>query len=224
MADAAELAALSPPGEAEPLWRRVAAGGSASLASRALAALAEVAAARNDRAGAAALLRRALAKEEEAGGRDSAGVAVRLNALGPLVPPREGTAMLERALAIDRRLSGDRHPETATTLANLAGLYLDTGRANEALRAATAALSIFEETLGPDHPRMAGACTMAAFCWRAKGDRARAEDLLRRALAIDAKAYGPRHPDTLDDVRNLAGFLRETGRAGEAAELEKRLR
>ena len=62
-----------------------------------------------------------------------------------------------------------------------------------------------------------------ASCWQAKGNRLRAERLYRRALAVDEKALGPEHPETLNDVRNLAEFLREGGRAKEAAELEKRL-
>ena len=40
-------------------------------------------------------------------------VAVRLNALGPLLPPREGIPLLERALAINRKTLGDRHPRLA---------------------------------------------------------------------------------------------------------------
>ena len=134
------------------------------------------------------LYRKALAKEEEAGGKDAAGVAVRLNALAVLVEPREGIAMLERALAIDRRLLGERHPETSITEANLAGLLLDSGRIDAALRLATAAVAGFEDTLGPENPRVASASMILAFCWRAKGDRARAERFYRQALAIDEAA------------------------------------
>ena len=50
-----------------------------------------------------------------------------------------------------------------------------------------------------------------------------AERNYRRALAIDEKAYGPRHPQTLSDVRALAEFLAEIGKGAEAAEFERRL-
>jgi tetratricopeptide (TPR) repeat protein len=224
LSDAAELAQLSPPEDAEPLWRRVVQSPDPSLAARALAALADLRAKAGNTPGAVKFLRDALAHEEIASGKESARVAVRLNALAPLLPPRQGIPLLSRALAINRKLLGDEHPETATTLANLAGLYLDAGRSSEALAAASHALTALENALGPDHPRIASAASMLAFCWRAKGDRARAEKLYRRALAIDEKSYGPAHPDTLNDIRTLAEFLRKAGRIREASELERRLR
>jgi tetratricopeptide (TPR) repeat protein len=188
-----------------------------------LAALADLRAEAEDTAAAVSLYRGALAKEEEANGKNSAGVAVRLNALAVLVEPKEGIPMLERALAIDRRLLGARHPETSTTEANLAGRLLDSGRPDAALRLAQTALASFEDTLGPENPRVASVSLILAFCWRAKGDRARAERFYRRALAIDEAAYGAEHPETLTDVKNLAEFLREIGKRAEAAALEKRL-
>jgi tetratricopeptide (TPR) repeat protein len=100
----------------------------------------------------------------------------------------------------------------------------DSGRPDAALRLANGALAAFEETLGPENPRVASVSMILALCWRAKGDRVRAERLYRRALAIDEAAYGAAHPETLNDVKNLAEFLRETGKTAEAAALEKRLR
>jgi tetratricopeptide (TPR) repeat protein len=154
---------------------------------------------------------------------DSAGVAVRLNSLAVLLDPKEGIPLLERALTIDRRLLGERHPETATVETNLSGLLLDGGKPDAALRLAMSALAAFEETLGPESPRVASLSSIVALCWRAKGDNTRAERWYRRALAIDEAAYGTTHPETLSDVKNLAEFLRDTGKNAEAAALEKRL-
>jgi tetratricopeptide (TPR) repeat protein len=224
LADAAELAEVSPPAEAEPLWRRAAESADPELASRALAAVGELHVAARDRDGAVDLFRRALAQQEAATGKDSAKVAVRLNSLAVLVELKEGIAMLERAVAIDRRVLGPRHPETSTTEANLAGLLLNNRQTDAALKLANSAISAFEETLGPEHPRVATMCMILAFCWQAKGDKSRAERFFRRALKIDERAYGAEHPETLNDVRNLAEFLRDTGRPSEAATLEKRLR
>jgi hypothetical protein len=58
---------------------------------------------------------------------------------------------------------------------------------------------------------------------RASRNFAEAELLYRQALGIDEKVYGPQHPATLNEVRNLAGFLRERGKDGEAVVLEHRL-
>ncbi len=222
--DAAELATVSPPGDAAQLWRRVAASVRVDLAAGALAALGDLRAEAGDTGAAVDLYRRALSFAEKARGKDSPAVAVRLNALAVLLNEREGIPMLERALAIDRRVLGERHPETSTTHANLAGLLLNSGQPDRALAQANAAMAAFVETLGPEHPRVAAVSLILAACWRAKGDRVRAERLYRKALAIDERAYGPQHPETLTDVRSLAEFLREIGKTGEAVLLENRLR
>jgi tetratricopeptide (TPR) repeat protein len=223
LADASELAAVSSPAAAEPLWRRAAESPDAGAAARALGALGEIREAAGDRAGAVPFYRRALAKEEIAGGKEGARVAVRLNALALALGPEPGIPLLIRAVTIDRHTWGERHPETATAETNLSGLLLAAGRLTEAVRMGRAALAGFEATLGADHPRTAGAASNLADALRASGDRAAAERLYRRALEIDERAYGPQHPETLDDVRNLADFLRETGRAAEAQDMERRL-
>ena len=222
LADASELAELLPPPEAEPLWKRAAAAADPLIASRALAALGDLNSGK-DPVTAVSLYRGALAKEEVASGKTSARVAVRLNGLAVLVGGEEGIAMLERALAIDRQLLGERHPETSTTEANLAGLLLDAGRIDAALRLAGQALAGLKDALGPENPRVASAAMILATCWRAKGVRSRAEGYYREALAIDEAAFGPHHPNTVQDIRNLAGLLRESGKKTEAVELEKRL-
>ncbi len=220
--DAAELAAVSLPAEAEALWQRAAGSKQASLAARAFAALGELHENAGDRESAIAFYRRALEKEEAAGGPASARVAVRLNSLALATGPERGIPLLNRALEIDRRVWGERHPETATTETNLSGLLLAAGRTTDAVRMGRLALTAFDATLGSDHPRTAAAASNLADALRVQGDRAGAERLYRRALDIDERAFGPRHPETLTDVRNLAEFLRETGRAAEADQLERR--
>jgi tetratricopeptide (TPR) repeat protein len=207
LADIAELAAVTHPAESEPLWRRAAESPNAPLAARALGALGDLHARAGDRAGAASFYAQALAKQEAATGKESAAVAMRLNALAHVVPADQGVAMLERALAIDRRTLGARHPEAASTEANLAGMYLNTGRVDAAIRACRDAIAVFEETLGKNHPRVAQTAIILAYAYQAKGDRAQAEKMFRRALAIDEQAYGPHHPQTESDRQALAEFL-----------------
>lgn len=223
LADVAELASLSAASQAEPLWQRAAGSPNAEVSSRALAALAGLRENSGDRAGAAVFYRQALAKEEAASGRESARVAVRLNALARVVDLPEGIALLERALAINRGRLGPRHLETATINANLAGLLLQAGRTDEAARFSRDAISIFEENPDANDPRTAVAVTLLAHALRANGDTAGAERMYRRALSINERAYGPRHAQARSDARTLAGFLREIGKDREAAELEKRL-
>jgi tetratricopeptide (TPR) repeat protein len=208
LADVAELAAVSPAGQAEPLWKRASETADPGIGARALAELGKLRALADDRAGAAALYRRALAKEEEAGGNNIVGVALDLNALAKVVDAAEAIPLLDRALSIDRRALGSRHAETATTEANLAGLLADTPRNEEAIRLATEALAVFRQTVGPDHPRTAVAASILGYAYEVKGDRRQAEQMYRLALSIDERAYGLRHPQTLNDARVLTEFLK----------------
>jgi len=45
---------------------------------------------------------------------------------------------------------------------------------------------------------------------------AEAEPLMRRALAIDERSFGPDHPDVAIDLNNLAQLLKATDRLAEA--------
>jgi tetratricopeptide (TPR) repeat protein len=222
LADVAALATVAPPAEAESLWRRAAEGKDAAIASKALAALGELRERAGDRAGAIAMYAKAVEKEETASGRDSAETAVRLNALALVSEPKQAVPLLERAVAIDRKRWGEKHPETATTESNLSGELLALGRVAESVRFGALSLSNFEATLGPRHPRTAAAASNLADARRAAGDRAAAERLYRRALRIDEQALGATNPETLNDVKNLADFLSESGRDGEARALEQR--
>jgi tetratricopeptide (TPR) repeat protein len=206
--DVAELAAVSPTGQAESLWKRASETTNAGVAARALAELGKLRALADDRVGAAAFYRRALTKDEGAGGKSSASVALDLNALAKVVDAGEAIPLLERALAIDRRVLGSQHAETATTEANLAGLLADTPRDQEAVRLATEALMVFRKTVGPDHPRTAIAASILGYAYEVKGDRRQAEQMYRLALSIDERAYGSQYPQTLNDARVLAEFLK----------------
>jgi len=223
LADAASLASVLPATEALTLWKRAAVSPDDAVAARSLGTLGEFREEAGDRTGAADLYRQALAREELATGKSSGRVAVRLNALALVTDPPAAIPLLERALAIDRRIWGERHTETAATEVNLSGELLAAGRTPDAVRLGSAALAAFEAALGPDHPRTAAAASTLADALRAKRDFAGAEKLYRRALAIDERAFGPSHAETLADIRNLVDLLRAQHRTDEADELEKRL-
>jgi tetratricopeptide (TPR) repeat protein len=57
---------------------------------------------------------------------------------------------------------------------------------------------------------------------RATNRPGEAEPLLRRALAIDEKSYGPDHPEVATCLANLAGLLGASKRLGEAELLFRR--
>ncbi|WP_415846536.1 tetratricopeptide repeat protein, partial [Vibrio aerogenes] len=60
--------------------------------------------------------------------------------------------LYERALAIREASLGESHPDVATSLNNLAGLYLSQGQYQEALPLVQRALNIMKDILGAAHP------------------------------------------------------------------------
>jgi tetratricopeptide (TPR) repeat protein len=79
----------------------------------------------------------------------------------------------------------------ATSLNNLATLYLKLGRYAEAEPFSKRSLSINEKVLGPNHPDVATSMNNLASLYEAQGRYADAEPLYKRSLAIKEKALGP---------------------------------
>ena len=68
----------------------------------------------------------------------------------------EAERLYRRALAIKEARREPGHPDIAMSLNNLAVLYRTAGRLFEASDLSAHALRLFEEALGPDHPRTLG--------------------------------------------------------------------
>jgi hypothetical protein len=132
--DIATLASISSPQEAEPLLRRAAESPDPTIAGPALTSLAAMRKATGDPAAAAALLRRAVEKAEAADGKDSVTVALVLNVLAQVVPPKEALPLQQRALAIEDRQLGPQNPQTLQDARKLANLLRAAGQPEEAAK------------------------------------------------------------------------------------------
>ena len=130
--------------------------------------------------------------------------------------------LYERALAIREKVLGEEHPDTATTLNNLAWLYESQGRYDEAEPLYERALAIYEKVLGEEHPDTATTLDNLAGLYRNQGRYDEAEPLYERALAIREKVLGEEHPDTATTLHNLAGLYGDQGRYDEAEPLYER--
>jgi tetratricopeptide (TPR) repeat protein len=63
-----------------------------------------------------------------------------------------GVSFAENAYQYARKHLGDTHPDTITSMNNLAGLYKSQGRYGEAEPLYTKALQLCEKVLGKEHP------------------------------------------------------------------------
>ncbi len=119
--------------------------------------------------------------------------------------------LFERALAIDEKVLGPDHPDTAGSLNNLGYLLRAQGDLAGARPYYERALAIREKALGPDHPDTANSLNNLGYLLQAQGDFAGARLHYERALAIYEKALGPDHPDTARSLNNLGGLLKAEG-------------
>jgi tetratricopeptide (TPR) repeat protein len=161
----------------------------------------------------------------------------------------EALGLLRRALEIDEKAHGFRHPLVAEDLENIASLVEPReavpllARASECRDPGTAAralgkLAIAHERLGNREAAIAARRRAAdleeaasgpqhprlAARWNALAlalEPAAAEPLLRRALAIQAEALGRDHPETAVTRNNLANVLLALGRLADAERMQR---
>ena len=170
-----------------------------------LSNLAQLLQATNRLAEAEPLMRRALAIDEKSFGPDHPNVARALNNLAPLLQATnrlaEAEPLMRRALAIDEKSFGPDHPNVAiaSTIWHAAS---DTNRLPRP-SLYRRALAIYEKSLARSS-RCGNGLNNLAELLKATNRLAEAEPLMRRALAIDEKSFGPDHPNVATDLNNLA--------------------
>ncbi len=115
--------------------------------------------------------------------------------------------MYREALQLRRELLGDRHPDVAGSLNNLATLYRNQGRYEEAEPLYREALQLCRELLGDRHPYVAGSLNNLATLYRNQGRYEEAEPMYLQALKIVFSSFGENHPHTLTVRQNFVNFL-----------------
>ncbi|WP_188262670.1 FxSxx-COOH system tetratricopeptide repeat protein [Azospirillum tabaci] len=128
-------------------------------------------------------------------------------------------SLFTRSLKIRENVLGPDHLLTALGLNNLAGLYRDLGRLDEAVPLLARVLKIREKALGPDHPDTANGLNNLATLYRDLEQLDEAVPLMARALKIREKFFGSDHNEIALGLNNLAGLYRDQRKLDEAAAL-----
>ncbi|CAL1136673.1 unnamed protein product, partial [Cladocopium goreaui] len=114
---------------------------------------------------------------------------------------------------------GEDHPDTLTSLNNLALLLYAQGHLAEAEPLFRKALEKSKAKLGEDHPDTLNSINNLAAVLDDQGHLAEAEPLYREALEKRKAQLGEDHPDTLNSINNLAAVLDAQGHLAEAEPL-----
>jgi tetratricopeptide (TPR) repeat protein len=134
---------------------------------------------------------------------------------------RSAELAYRQVLEAHRRLQGPEHPDTLTSMNNLATVLAALGDAAGGAELHRQALDASRRLLGPEDPRTLKSMSNLAETLRALGDAAGAADLHRQVLDARRRVLGPEHPDTLMSTNNLAATLVALGDAASAAELHR---
>ena len=121
-----------------------------------------------------------------------------------------------------KRILGPEHPNTLTSINNLAHCLGQLGRTGEALPLHRQAVETYKRILGPEHPNTLTSINNLAHCLDQFGHADEALPLYRQAVNACESVLGKEHPGTLANLRNLANCLSELGRASEALPLYRK--
>jgi tetratricopeptide (TPR) repeat protein len=136
----------------------------------------------------------------------------------PIVEQLTPHALAIAAEADRREIAGP----TARLMNQLGAFFWSRAEWSQAERMMRRVVSIFEKSLGPDHPNVATALNNLAELLKATNRLAEAEPLYRRVVGI-FEANDPEHqPNYAGALNNLAGLLYATNRLAEAEPMYRR--
>ena len=141
-------------------------------------------------------------------------VAAMQNTLGVsllgLGDPGQAIILFEKELATRTAKQGADHPDTLTSMGNLALGYLIIGKLDLALPLYEETLKLKQAKLGADHPFTLTSMGNLASGYRSAGKLDLALPLLEETLKLKKAKLGAAHPDTLTSMNDLASFYLDT--------------
>jgi serine/threonine-protein kinase len=162
----------------------------------------------------------ALALHEAHDAGDSANKASLLDDYGRFLSDTGQTAlaidMLNRTIAMFKRVHGEVHPSFLNAMQNLGYTYLDDGRPAEAEPVLQQMYDLSLQIYGEDHPFTVGSVATLATVHYTVGDYERAQRMYRDALERFEVIFGEDHPESSIGANNLATALQKLGRYEEA--------
>ena len=189
-------------------------------------------------------LQLALTMMEQLLGKDNVDITRNLNNLAEFYRFQSNYEKAEqlhtRSLEIREQKLGQESWDVAQSLNSLATFYVNQGKYEKAEQMYLQALRIWEKTMGlnyPDatlgtlalqilekvlglHPDVARSLNNLAKIYQMRDENKEAEQLLKRALAIQEQVLGPEHPHTLRLRANYVALLRVIRRDAQATTTE----
>jgi tetratricopeptide (TPR) repeat protein len=132
---------------------------------------------------------------------------------------REAEKLEQLHVETKKRVLGQEHPSTLTSMAHLASTYTNQGRWKEAEELKVQVMTTKKRVLGQEHPSTLSSMGNLALTYVNQGRWKEAEELNVQVMETRKRVLGQEHPDTLNSMTNLASTYMNQGRWKEAEEL-----
>ena len=129
----------------------------------------------------------------------------------------------EQVLDVLRRVLGEEHPDTLTSMNNLALTLLDQGDMAGARKIQEQVLDVIRCVLGEEHPDTLTSMNNLAQTLKGQGDLSGARKIEEQVLDVQRRVAGKEHPDTLNTMNNLALTLWSQGDLSGARKIEEQV-
>ncbi|GMG13315.1 unnamed protein product [Aspergillus oryzae] len=132
---------------------------------------------------------------------------------------KEAEELGVHVLELSKQVLGPEHPDTLTSMADLASTYRNQGRWKEAEKMEVQVLELDKQVLGPEHPNTMTIMANLALTYSDQGQWKEAEELEVQVLELRKQVLGLEHPATLTSMANLASTYSDQERWKEAENL-----
>jgi tetratricopeptide (TPR) repeat protein len=134
--------------------------------------------------------------------------------------PAEGSH--RKASSLRKEVLGPEHPDTLTSISNLAGVLVLQGKYEDAETINRQTLALREKVLRREHLDTLTSTSNLALVLGSQGKYEDAETMNRKTLAQREKVLGLEHPDTLTSMSNLALVLGSQGKYEDAETMNRK--
>ncbi|KAF6784617.1 Kinesin light chain 5 [Colletotrichum sojae] len=115
--------------------------------------------------------------------------------------------IVQQAVSTRAEILGQEHPDTLTSMANLASTFWNQGRWTEAEELEVRVMEMNKRVLGEEHPSTLASMNNLAHTWMKQGVSQDAISLLQNCVTLATRRLGSDHPNTLGARRSLDGWL-----------------
>jgi len=133
---------------------------------------------------------------------------------------KEAEELEVQVMETRKRVLGEEHPDTLTSIDSLASTYRNQGRWKEAEELEVQVMETRKRVLGEEHPDTLTSIGSLASTFWCQGRWKEAEELQVQVIETSKRVLGQEHPDTLTSIGRLASTFWCQGRWKEAEELE----